>query len=76
MMNQYFVDDVPVSLESGKTFPSTFIQKYMVNNFKYRGGGLGKTEQDMSNFSNFLKTQLIKIGLGSDGHVKQKWGSI
>ena len=46
-MNQYFIDDLLTSSESGKTFPSTFIQKYMVNNYKYIGGGLGKTKQGM-----------------------------
>jgi len=53
MMNQYYEGDVPTSSESGKTFPSTFVQKYMVNNCKYMGGGLGKNEQGMSIFSIF-----------------------
>lgn len=44
---------MPTSIEvsstptSGTVFPSTFVYKYMVGNYKYEGGGLGKIEQGM-----------------------------
>lgn len=34
----------PSSSEAGKLFPSPFVHKYMVQNCKYKGGGLGRNE--------------------------------
>jgi len=56
MMNQSSADAILAYYELGKTFPSNFVQNYMVNNYKYRGGGFGKTKQGMSDFSIFPKT--------------------
>lgn len=53
--NQTSLMDIPSSSELGKIFPSTFIHKYMVQNCKYKGGGLGKIEQEMYAFLDNLK---------------------
>jgi len=60
MMNQSSSDDVPTSFDLDKTFPSTFVQKYMVNNYKYKGGGLGKIEQGMFDFLFVLRHNLLR----------------
>jgi len=60
----------------GKLFPSPFVHKYMVQDCKYKWGSLGRNEQEMPTFIDTSKAQITKIGLGSDGSVKQKWGPI
>jgi len=59
-----------------KLFPSPFVHKYMVQNYKYKGGGLGRNEQGMLAFLDNSKAQMTKIGLGSDGSAKKIWGPI
>lgn len=76
MISQPLSRDVPSSSKLGKTFPYYFVQKYIVQNCKYKGGGLRKTKQGMFDFFINPKTQLTKIGSGSNGKVKQKWGPI
>ena len=48
----------------------------MVQNYKYKGGGLGRNEQGMLAFLDNSKAQMTKIGLGSDGSAKKIWGPI
>lgn len=44
----------------------SFVHNYMVNKYKYKGGGLGKYEQGMPYFPDNTKAQMTKDGLGSD----------
>lgn len=62
--------NIPSYSKMGKTFPSSFVQKYMVKNYMYKGGGLDETKKKMSNFYVCPKTQISKIGLGSNGKVE------
>ena len=48
----------------------------MVKNFKYKGGGLGKSEHGMYSFPIDLGYQKNKNGLGSDQNTKQTMGPI
>jgi len=38
------INDSPTKKNMGNIFPSPFVHKYMVENCKYKGGGLGKSE--------------------------------
>lgn len=59
-----------------KTIPYPFVHKYMTNNYKYKGGGLGKSEQGMYSFPIALGAQKTKNGLCSDQNIKQIMGPI
>lgn len=56
----------------GKTFPSLFIYKYMTKNYKYKGGGLGESEQGISSSPTYLKIKNTKNGLANDHNTNKK----
>jgi len=62
--------------ETSKIFPSLFVHKYMIENCKYKGGGLGKYEQRMYSFLISSIVEKNKDGLGSDQNTKQIMGPI
>lgn len=65
-----------MTIEIGKLFPYPFVHKYMIENCKYKGGGLGKSKQGMPSFPDNSKTQMTKNGLVSDKTIKQALGPI